>query len=320
MLDAVTLDQLRVFVAAAETGSFSGAARRLKRAQSAISHAVMSLEAALGVQLFDRGGRTPVLTEAGRALAGDARSVISGAAELKARARSIADEVEPELSIAVDAMLPKPPLIAALCAIRREFPLLSLTLYTEALGAVENRVIEGKCSLGISALVPRGEDQLDRRFLTEVEMIPVASADHALAQYDGEIPLIELQRHTQLVLTDRSSLSEGFSGGVLSRHIWRFVDLETKHAFLRAGFGWGGMPRHMVDDDLAVGRLKSIAVAGWGRAPHRLPLAVVQQRGRRPGRAARWLLDHLDAALNPEQHEMAGAMARPPARQIAENS
>ena len=68
MLDAVTLDQLRVFVAAAETGSFSGAARRLKRAQSAVSHAVMSLEAALEIRLFDRGGRTPVLTEAGRAL------------------------------------------------------------------------------------------------------------------------------------------------------------------------------------------------------------------------------------------------------------
>ena len=299
MLDAVTLDQLRVFVAAAETGSFSGAARRLKRAQSAVSHAVMSLEAALEIRLFDRGGRTPVLTEAGRAHAGDARALISGAAELKARARSIADEVEPELSIAVDAILPKPPLIAALCAIRAEFPLLSITLYTEALGAVDDRVIEGKCSLGISALIPRGEEQLDRRFLTEIEMIPVAAADHALAKYEGEIPLMELQRHTQLVLTDRSSLSEGFSGGILSRHIWRFVDLETKQMFLRAGFGWGGMPRHMVEEDLAAGRLKRIAVTGWGRASHRLSLAVVQQRGRRPGRAGRWLLDHLEAALNP---------------------
>jgi len=301
MLDALTLDQLRVFVAAAEMGSFSGAARRLKRAQSAISHAIMSLEATLEVSLFDRNGRTPVLTEAGRALAGDARAVIAGAAELKARARSIAEEVEPELSIAVDAMLPQAPLMAALCAIRREFPLLSLTLYTEALGAVESRVIEGKCSLGISALVPRGEDELERRYLTDVEMVPVAAADHALARHAGEVPLMELQRHTQLVLTDRSALTEGFSGGILSRHLWRFVDLETKHAFLRAGFGWGGMPRHMVEEDLAAGRLKRLAIAGWGRAPHGLPLSVVQLRGRRPGRAARWLLDHLDAALNPRE-------------------
>jgi len=299
MLDALTLDQLRVFLAAAETGSFSGAARRLKRAQSAISHAVMSLETALEVRLFDRSGRMPVLTEAGRALAGDARAVIAGAAELKARARSIAEEVEPELSIAVDAMLPRPPLIAALCAIRQEFPLLSLTLYTEALGAVESRVLDGTCSLGISALIPRGEDELERRFLTEVEMVPVVAADHALAQLDGEVPLMELQRHTQLVLTDRSARTEGFSGGIFSRHLWRFVDLETKHEFLRAGFGWGGMPRHMVEEDLAAGRLRQLAIAGWGRVAHGLALCVLQQRGRRPGRAARWLLDHLDAALNP---------------------
>ena len=301
MLDALTLDQLRVFVAAVETGSFSGAARRLRRAQSAVSHAVMSLEATLDVQLFDRSGRMPVPTVAGRALADDARVVLAGAAELRAKARSIAEEVEPELAIAVDSILPKQPLMFALSAVRQEFPLLSLTLYTEALGAVESRVIEGKCSLGISALVPRGEDTLERRFLTEVEMVPVVAADHPLARHAGEVPLIELQRQTQLVLTDRSPLSEGFSGGILSHHLWRFVDLETKHAFLRAGFGWGGMPRHMVAEDLAAGRLRELAIAGWGRSPNGLALTVVQQRGRHPGRAARWFLDHLDAALNPRE-------------------
>jgi DNA-binding transcriptional LysR family regulator len=251
------------------------------------------------VQLFDRTGRMPVLTEAGRALAGDARAVISGAAELKARARSIADDIEPELSFAVDAILPKAPLIATLSALRQEFPLLTVALYTEALGAVESLVLEGKCSLGISALLSRADDRLKRRYLTEVEMIPVTAAGHPLAQLDGMISLMELQRHTQLVLTDRSPLTEGFSGGVVSRHIWRFVDLETKQAFLRAGFGWGGMPSHMVEEDLAAARLKRILVAGWDRVPRHLPLSVVQQRGRRPGRAARWLLDRLDAALNP---------------------
>lgn len=56
MLDALTLDQMRIFVAIAETGSFRAAAARLSRVQSALSHAVANLEAELGVSLFDRSG------------------------------------------------------------------------------------------------------------------------------------------------------------------------------------------------------------------------------------------------------------------------
>ncbi len=52
MLDPMTLDQLRVLVAVAETGSFSAAARRLGRVQSAVSQSVQSLETALGTTLF----------------------------------------------------------------------------------------------------------------------------------------------------------------------------------------------------------------------------------------------------------------------------
>ena len=54
MLEALSLDQLRVFIAAAETGSFSAAGRKLRRAQSLVSQTVANLEGQLDVQLFDR--------------------------------------------------------------------------------------------------------------------------------------------------------------------------------------------------------------------------------------------------------------------------
>jgi DNA-binding transcriptional LysR family regulator len=57
MLDRLTLDQLRIVIAVAETGSFSGAARRLGRVQSAVSQSVQSLEATLGIPLFDRAAK-----------------------------------------------------------------------------------------------------------------------------------------------------------------------------------------------------------------------------------------------------------------------
>ena len=68
MLDGVSLDQLRAFIAAADEGSFSAAARKLRRAQSVVSELVSNLEGQIGVTLFDRSGRYPVLTPEGAVL------------------------------------------------------------------------------------------------------------------------------------------------------------------------------------------------------------------------------------------------------------
>jgi len=67
MLDAMSMDQLRTFIAAAEEGSFSAAGRKLRRAQSVVSATLANLEQQVGFALFDRSGRYPVLTENGRA-------------------------------------------------------------------------------------------------------------------------------------------------------------------------------------------------------------------------------------------------------------
>jgi DNA-binding transcriptional LysR family regulator len=89
MLDGVTLDQLRTFIAAVDQGSFSAAGRKLRRAQSVVSQTLANLEGQLGLKLFERGGRYPVLTDAGRSLLQDARSVADDVDAFKARARSM---------------------------------------------------------------------------------------------------------------------------------------------------------------------------------------------------------------------------------------
>src|SRR3954469_22329001 len=129
MLQPVTLDQLRVLIAIADSGSFSAAAGRLARAQSAVSHAVAALEAALGFPLFEREGRRPVLTDAGRTMLADARAVVGRAEELRERAKSIADDVEPELSLAVDMFFPVDVLTESLNALQAAFPLLTVTVH-----------------------------------------------------------------------------------------------------------------------------------------------------------------------------------------------
>src|SRR5688572_21843779 len=102
MLDGLTLDQMRTFVAVADAGSFRAAAARLARVQSAVSHAIAGLESQLGVALFDRSGHRPVLTEAGRTLLPDVRAALLKVDGLRARARGLGEGVELQLAIAVD--------------------------------------------------------------------------------------------------------------------------------------------------------------------------------------------------------------------------
>jgi len=106
LLDGVSLDQLRTYIAAADEGSFSAAGRRLRRAQSVVSQTLANLEGQLGVKLFDRRGRCPVLTDQGRALLADARAVAGGVDLFKARAKCFAGGLEPELSVTVDFIFP----------------------------------------------------------------------------------------------------------------------------------------------------------------------------------------------------------------------
>jgi hypothetical protein len=106
MLDGVSLDQLRTFITAVDEGSFSAAARKLNRVQSAVSGWVSGLEDQFGVVLFDRSGRFPKLTPEGVLLLADARSLVSGVDTMKARAKLMASGLETELSVVVDVFFP----------------------------------------------------------------------------------------------------------------------------------------------------------------------------------------------------------------------
>jgi DNA-binding transcriptional LysR family regulator len=294
MLDRLTLDQLRTLIAVAEDGSFSAAARRLGRVQSAISQSMQSLEAVLGVSLFDRARKTPVLSEAGRAVLQEARQVVRGAERLRARAESIASDVEPELTLAVDGTFPSAPVIASLKSLSETFPLLPVTLFTEHLGGAQQRLNEGTARLAIYPIIEGtiGRTELEVEFLVGIPFIPVAAAGHPLAAEAGPLDREALLPHVQLVVTDRTRLTEGLSGGVLGSRIWRFADLSTRLDYLLAGFGWCNMPLHMIEGHLASGRLKRLDLKAFP-GPVLVPQYIVHEPGRQPGLAGRWLIKEL---------------------------
>ncbi|HEY6459477.1 MAG TPA: LysR family transcriptional regulator [Polyangiaceae bacterium] len=293
--DALTLDQLRVFLAVVDAGSFSAAARVLRRAQSAVSYGVANLERQLGVTLFDRSARTPVLTRPGEELAAEARAVCGQVDRLRARALGIHQGIEPRLGLAIDQLFPLEALVQALVAFRDRFPTVAFSLHTESLGKVVELVLEGTCSVGIGPLVPQLPDSVERKPLAHVTMIHVAAPKHPLAKYRGPIPASVVKEHTQLVLADRSRLTENYAIGVFSGHTWRVLDLGAKHAMLRAGLGWGGMPRHVVADDLAKKRLVRLRLEEVEGSELEVTLHMMYRAAEPPGPAAQWLLQRLGA-------------------------
>lgn len=299
-MDGATLDQLEVFLTVAEEGSFSAAARRLRRAQSAVSYAVATLEGALDVRLFDRAGRTPVLTAAGTSLLQEARTIVVHAEHLHARAREIAGGTEAEVSIAVDVMFPMTVLLDILNRFRGQYPNVALRLYTEALGSVAELVETRRCQLGISTPLQRFPAVVDPQPLLRLPLVCVCSPDHPLAEAESPIPARVLQEHTQLVLTDRSSLTEGVDMGVVSGSSWRLADLRAKHELLRAGFGWGSMPSHQVAGELKKGEL--IALETERLSGVELTLYLVRREAEWFGPAAQWLVQQLKEACNEFEH------------------
>jgi len=247
MLDGMTLDQIRTFVTVADSGSFRSGAARLLRVQSAISHAIANLEMELGLQLFDRSGYRPVLTQEGQALLAHARDILLRADAMRARAHALGAGVELELTLVVDTLFPIESVAQAITRASVDFPSTSFRLDSQALGGPIAALDERRCTLAIIV----GEDFHNPRLALEaigsIGQIAVIRSDHPLAELGSRAPLgvPDLAGHLQIVLTDPTPLSEGRSFGVLSPFTCRVNTQEAKAALIRAGdgsrHGWSRM-------------------------------------------------------------------------------
>ncbi|MET3723505.1 LysR family transcriptional regulator [Sphingomonas trueperi] len=282
-----TFDQLRIFLAVVDSGSFAGAGRQLNRAVSVISYGIANLEAQLGVLLFDREGtKKPRLTIAGEAVLAEARTVAQGIDGLRAKVKGLLDGLEAEVNLAVDVMLPTRRLGEVLRAFRAEFPTVTLRLHVEALGAITSLVLDGKAVLGISGPLAQGVNGIECEAAGSVAMVPVAAPDHPLGRM-APIPPGAGRDHVQLVLSDRSPLTAGRDFAVMSPRTWRLADLGAKHALLREGIGWGNMPLPLIEPDLVAGTLVRLAMPESPGGMYRF--GAIWRRDVPPGPAASWL-------------------------------
>lgn len=308
MIGNLTLDQLRVLITIADVGSFSAAGRQLHRVQSAISQTVAALEESQGVVLFDRSGHRPRLTDVGRVLVDQARRVLATATKFESMAASTRTGLEPELTLAIDPLVPTAPLIDSLRALNVAFPDLVVTFSTEGLGGSLRRLRGGTASVAICLLLPGVPDDIVAFPLMRVRLQAVASPDHPLAALGRPAEADDLAPHVQLVLSD--PVDPGSPDyGLAGERRWRFIDLGRRLDFLLAGFGWCRMPIHLIEPALAAGRLVPIAIADDSTPPAGLTIHAAHRRDSAPGKAGRWLLDDLRTRLTadmPDQEWVVG--------------
>jgi DNA-binding transcriptional LysR family regulator len=285
-----SIDQLLVLLAVAEAGSLTAAAKRLGRATSAISYAIDTLERDLGLSLFDRGTtRKPKLTQQGEAIVSEARGVAYSIETLRARVRGFLEELEPEVSLVVDSMLPSDRLTTLLGEFRIRFPTVPVRLLVQTLGGVEHAVRNGHARIGVGSELHIDMTGFRRTQIEGVRLIPVAASSHPLANASEAAPP-QARDFVQLVLSEQPATgSQDF--GVLSLNTWRIGDLSARHKLLLAGIGWSGMPEPIVRADIESGRLVRLNLPDWRGGEY--AMQAMHKTDTPPGPAGRWLIERL---------------------------
>lgn len=288
----LSLDALLVLDAIARRGSFGAAAEELHRAPSSVTYAVQKLEERLGVMLFDRRGHRAVLTPAGELLLNEGRELLTLADGITRNVRQVATGWEAELRIAVGDVVPWWG-IFTLCGVFDDTGAPTrLRLSTEVLGGTWDALFSGRADLVIGAVgeVPAGGGYAFQP-LGEVEFVFVVAPGHPLAGEPEPLPADLVRRYRAVAAADSSrGLAPRTVGLLPGQPVLTVSDLSVKRLAQIRGLGVGHLPRHLVAEDLAAGRLvEKVTEEGVDRRFR----ACCAWRRRNRGKALAWFRERL---------------------------
>lgn len=250
-----TLEQLRAFVTAAEKGSFSAAARSLGRAQSVVSTHIAMLEDALGVELFDRSARSPVLTEAGRDLLPEANAVLRQGHRFDSCAIAQYKGDAVKLNISIGHSVSFQSISETIGALSRRFPFLSGQVHIESRDEVWKHVQEGQSQIGIvMGELPELKNSCEMLCLGQMRYCIVASRHSPLASM-GRVTDQDLARFPQIVFSRSIGQSR-----ILSSQCWEVNDVFMASYWASLGIGWTAIPLGLAQRISREGSMKDLAI------------------------------------------------------------
>ncbi len=286
----MNLQQLDVLLAVVAAGSFSAAARKLGKVQSAVSTAISELEIDLNLQLFDRSGRYPKLTEAGARIVQQAQLVRQQCQQLTELAADLAGGLETRLRLAVDDEGQLPWLAPVLAELSAHFPKLELQVLFPLLEDLTQMLENGDADLGICFQPQQLPEQFIRWPLQQLQFAAAVSTAHPLATL-ADVTTADLQQHRQLMVTGRGESLEKQRGRLSSQVWWLEGDIAVL-ALVEQHLGWAWLPLHVLQPAMFQGKIKLLPISC---EPAQLPLQLElwQLRDKTLGPAGLWLRQRL---------------------------
>jgi len=250
-----TIEQLRAFVAAAEKGSFSAAARSLGRAQSVVSTHIAMLEDSLGVELFDRSSRSPVLTEAGRDLLPEANAVLRQSHRFDSRAMAQFKGEAVKLNISIGHSVSFQSISETIAALSQRFPFLSGRVHIESRDDVWSHVQEGVSQIGVvMGELPELKNSCEMLCLGQIRYCIVASKRSPLARMES-VSDQALAQYPQIVFNRSREQSR-----VLSSQCWEVNDVFMAMYWASLDIGWTAVPLGLAQRIAQEGSMKDLAI------------------------------------------------------------
>ncbi|MEE8573154.1 MAG: LysR family transcriptional regulator, partial [Gemmatimonadota bacterium] len=257
--------KMRVFLATAEAGSFSRAARQLSLSQSVVSFHIKALEHDLGVELFRRQGRSISLTPEGQLLFEKGRKLAQEARRLEDAFSAESEEIAQRIYLAGDALTCAFTLPWTLAAFRADYP--DVVFAYEHLREAEliERLVAGELDVALVGH-PVQHRKLDTHACFQDEIVLVGPSESApdsmTLEQLRETPLIWDTSDRGLELLLSKDLPEA---GLPLKDLNVFMevdDLPILKTFVRAQVGMAFLPLLTVWDEVAFGFLKVVGVPG----------------------------------------------------------
>jgi DNA-binding transcriptional LysR family regulator len=285
------VDHLAALIAVTKAASFSAAAKQLNCAVSSVSYSIARLEEYCGFALFVRGDGPVRLTPQGQALLREAEAVHEGARRFRSHARSLERGDEFRLCLGVDILFPTTLLMAAVERFVGRTPHVRLQFFVNSLNSAIDDLRSGSIDFCLAPLHNPPAD-IDRRYLTNCELILVVGRGHPLVQQNA-LSLPELRRWRQLYYVGSPSLDLERAERAISADVWTANDIWVLRGMLMNGMGWCFATRELLHEELADGQIIELHCADL-RGQMTWSFGALWHIDRPPGPLGRELLKLID--------------------------
>jgi DNA-binding transcriptional LysR family regulator len=247
----MTYDQILTLDLIVKYGSFKAASDAMHKSQPSLSMAIKKLEDEFSIELFNRDGYRPVLTEQGKAFHKKSQSALNKFKELEKLGQELGAGFESEIRICTDAVFP----IAHISHVLEKFfePHITTTLNLSAdvMEGVISKLVNHEVDfvLGPNFDLP---EHIEKIKVMEVTIVPVVGKKH---MRNGPLKRDILESLPQIVVGSSIKEKQGIVRGAISDQFWYTTDFSMKEQLIESGLGWGRLPLHQIEDKLKLGNL-----------------------------------------------------------------